>query len=616
MEVIEQFKTLKKNHEAGPSYSNYTALENLAKKHGKELGLKKTKIAILRNFTVEPLLPMISGEMALTGLEAETFLTDFDTIPENVFNPESDFYKSKPDYILMFQWAEILTPLLTNNFLTLGIEQAEAEVERVIHLIESFFKAIRTQNSAPILINNFPLPTFNSLGILDAQNENYQTYSFLKLNTELLKMSKKYSGIYWVDFMNLFARHGSINAKDEKHWQMSKAPIGRSVINAVAYEYGKFFKSFVGKTKKCLVLDCDNTLWGGVIGEDGLGGIKLGTSYPGQSFKDFQQEILNLYHRGVILALCSKNNEQDILDVLDQHGEMLLKKKHFATWQINWDDKATNLQRIAQDLNIGIDSLVFVDDNPFECNWVREKLPEVTVVELGKDILAIKRKLEAPGFFDSLVFSAEDKKRNEMYASDKERKTLMSNSGSMDDYLKSLELETTFGKISTLELPRVAQLTQKTNQFNLTTFRYTEAEVDHLQKSDQAEVYFMQLQDKVSDLGIIGAAIVKYDQKIAHIDTLLLSCRALGRGAEDTLLSLIINRAQIRGCHEVRGEYIKSAKNAQVKDFYEKRHFSLVEEKESTSSWKLVLENHVATYPSWIKLRPTHNLEINYKGKK
>ncbi|MFZ4712619.1 MAG: HAD-IIIC family phosphatase [Bacteriovoracaceae bacterium] len=615
MKIDEEFNAFKKNLESSPSFSTYTALGNFAEKNATELKLARTKISVLRNFTVEPLMPIINGEIILSGSIADNYINDFDTIPENVLNLDSDFYKSNPDYILIMQWLEILSPLLSQSFLTLSTEQVAAETKRIVELTDLFFKSIRSKTGAAILINNFPLPTFPTLGILDAQTEHYQTYTLIKLNMELMKISQKYPGIYWVDFMGVFARYGSANNIDPKHWHMSKAPLGRGIINEIGLEYGKFFKSFLGKTKKCLVLDCDNTLWGGVVGEDGLGGIKLGSTYPGQIFKDFQQEILNLYHRGVILALCSKNNEPDIFEVLENHPEMILKKHHFAAHQINWDDKATNLERIAKDLNIGIDSLVFVDDNPFECNWVKEKLPEVKVIELGKDLLTIKRKLESAGLFDSLVFSAEDKKRNELYNLDKERKSMLNSSGSMEDYLKSLELEATFGKVTALELPRAAQLTQKTNQFNLTTKRYTEAEVNQFIQDEDKEVYFINLRDKISDLGIIGVAMVQFKQKLAHIDTFLLSCRALGRGTEDTLLKLILNRAKLRGCEKIQGSYIESAKNAQVKDFYQKRHFQLISNHNNNikqTIWELDLTNSDLSYPVWIKNSPTNQLKINF----
>ena len=616
MDIALKFEAAKKTHLAAPSYSTYSALANLAEKSGAELNLKLVNVGVLRNFTVEPLLPLLSGEMALAGQRAKIYTADFDTIAENVFNPQSGLYESRPDLIMIFQWLELLSPALTTNFLSHSSSEIEEEIQRVIHLIDSFFEAIRSRSNATVLLNNFQLPLLPTLGILDAQSERYHTYSIMKLNLELLKVSKKYSGIYWVDYLGLFARHGLANIRDEKHWQMSKAPFSRSVLNSVASEYGKFFKSFAGRSKKCLVLDCDNTLWGGIIGEDGIKGLKLGGSYPGQVFKDFQQEILNLYHRGVILALCSKNNEDDVLEVLDKHPEMLLKKKHFATWQINWSDKASNIEQIAKDLNIGIDSLVFVDDNPFECNWVREKLPEVAVVELGKEVLEIKKKLQLPGFFDSLVFSAEDKKRNEMYASDKQRKELMGHSGSIADYLKSLEIKTAIGIASELEIPRVAQMTQKTNQFNLTTKRYSESDITGLSTGTDSEVYILQLQDKISDLGIVGVAIVRFENTLAVIDTLLLSCRALSRGAEDTLLALILNRAKLRDCKKVNAEYLKTAKNAQVKDFYQKHHFTLLTENESGSKWELNLETHQKIsklYPTWIQINPLNGLEVYSK---
>jgi FkbH-like protein len=354
-------------------------------------------------------------------------------------------------------------------------------------------------------------------------------------------------------------------------------------------------------------LDCDNTLWGGVIGEDGIEGIKLGLDYPGSSFLAFQQECLNLYNRGVILALCSKNNEADVVDVLASHKHCLLKKHHFATWQINWDDKAKNLVRIADSLNIGIDSLVFVDDNPFECDWVQKELPQVEVINLSKSPFNYRRELLNTGYFDSLSFSTEDKKRSEMYVSDSHRKLMLENSSSFEDYLNDLDLHAEVGRPCSDDIPRISQLTQKTNQFNLTSYRYTEGDIKNFLTSNSIEVIYLRVKDRISELGLIGVAIVEYGNQQANIHGLMMSCRALGRGAEDVLMGLIFKRSQQRGCKKLIGTYIKTKKNAQVADFYEKNKFSFVEEFEDKSTWELLIEGGLKEYPAWFTIK-----EIDY----
>jgi FkbH-like protein len=388
---------------------------------------------------------------------------------------------------------------------------------------------------------------------------------------------------------------------------MARAPLGKDVLVPLGQEYGKFIRALRGKSKKCLVLDCDNTLWGGVIGEDGLSGIKLGSTYPGSAYHAFQQEILNLYHRGVILALCSKNNEADVLEVFREHPDMLLKEHHFSTWQINWDDKATNLVRIAEDLNIGIDSFVFVDDSVFECEWVGKQLPQVAVLQLDGKISSYRNKLSGIGFFDALTFSEEDRKRSGMYVQAKERKNMLQSASSLEDYLVDLQLQAEIGTPGKKEIPRVSQLTQKTNQFNLTTYRYTEGEIQNFVESVDSEVYFLRLSDRISDLGIVGVVIVKFEEEYAEIDSFLFSCRALGRGVEDALLCFVVKRVIEKGKKRIEGKYLPTQKNSQVADFYIKHGFQLISEKEEGSSWSYSIESEKIVHPYWISVKAIAN---------
>ena len=293
LNFLQALERLQKNN----SYSAYSALSNLLGYPGNK-DLKPLRIAILRNFTIEPLLPVLKGEASLSGFFPELYVGDFDAIAADVFNAESPLYQHNPDFIIIAQWLDALSSALAGSFLSCSTNQIEDEIERLAQMVIDFFNALRKNTSAPILINNFPLTDIPTLGILDAQSEEYQIYSVIKLNTELLKVSKRFKDVYWVDFFSLFSRVGRENAFDARHWQMARAPLGKNALVPLGQEYGKLIRALRGKTKKCLVLDCDNTLWGGVIGEDGLSGIKVGLTYPGSAYLAFQQEILNLYHRG------------------------------------------------------------------------------------------------------------------------------------------------------------------------------------------------------------------------------------------------------------------------------------------------------------------------------
>ena len=593
------------------SYGAYAAAENaLAKITPEGSNMPVLKIAILRNFILDPVIPVIKGEAMLSGFYPEIYLGDYDTIAQDVLNPQSALYQFQPDLVIVAQWLEVLAPALVNRFPSLSAEQVNIEVDRVLTTLNEFISALRQHTNIPILVNNFPLSSHPTHGILDAQSENYQGHTIMILNQELLRCLQLMRDVYLVDYMNLMARVGSAQGIDERYWQMGRAPIGRAALVPFGQEYGKFIRALRGKTRKCLVLDCDNILWGGIIGEEGLKGIQLGADYPGSCYQALQREVLNLHDRGVILALCSKNNEAEVLEVLRTHPEMLLCEENFSTWQINWDDKATNLRRIAQDLNIGLDSLVFVDDSQFECDLVREQLPAVAVLQLSSDPSSFRAKLSAQGYFDSLTFSSEDKERNRMYRDQTKRKELTVSTGSLEEYYAKLEMVAEIGKADEISIQRIAQLTQKTNQFNLTTRRYTEGDIRTFTENPEFDVFYLRLQDRISDMGLIGVAIMKYNGVEAEIDTFLLSCRAIGRGVEEALMAQVLNSARERGCKKVIGRYLITHKNEQVADFYGQQGFALMAENAEGRDWEILLEDRPFSGPSWIKIKPTQEEKI------
>jgi FkbH-like protein len=598
-----------------PTYSAYTAVGNALESVAPEAtDLPRLRVAILRNFTLDPMVPVIKGEIALAGFCPAIYLGDYDTIARDVLDPHSALYAFQPDLVIVAQWMEALAPALVTSFLSLSSQQVKAEIERVLTTVGEFVAALRRHTDAPILINNFPLLSYPTLGILDAQSESYQTHTILKLNLELLRRLRQTRDVYLVDYMGLMARIGREEGSDERYWQIGRAPIGRKALVPFGQEYGKFFRALRGKARKCLVMDCDNTLWGGVVGEDGLDGIQLGTTYPGSCYQTFQREILNLHHRGVILALCSKNNEADVLEVLHRHPEMVLREENFSTWQINWDDKVTNLIRIAEDLNIGLDSLVFVDDSQFECDFVRERLPQVAVLQLSSAPSIFRSRLSAKAYFDTLVFSVEDRERNRMYRDQAKRKQLYASATSLDEYLRKVEVVAEIGVADEMTIPRISQLTQKTNQFNLTTRRYSEGEIRAFAESREADIFYVKLRDRISEMGLIGVAITKYSGEQAEIDTFLLSCRAIGRRVEEVQMAHVLNCARARGCSHVLGRYLITKKNGQVADFYSRQGFRLVAENPQGSEWEISLKGKVFTAPAFLKVELVQEV-ADHEGK-
>jgi len=587
------------------AYADYTAVAHeLGALTPEQSQLPPLRVAVLRNFTVEPLIPVLAGEIAAAGFHPQFYVGDFDAVQADVLNPASALYAFEPDFVVLAQWLETLSPALTTRFLSTPPGEIASEVERVRRHVRELVRALTANLRAPVLLNNFPLPAQPTLGILDGQSADGHTGTIQLLNAHVLADVRELAGVSIVDLMRLFAVHGSANCVDERYWQVARAPLAQKALLPIGAEYGKFFRALRGKTKKCLVVDCDNTLWGGIVGEDGLAGIALGPTYPGSCFVALQQEILNLHHRGVILAICSKNNEADVLEVLREHPDMLLREEHFAARQINWDDKVTNLRRIAAELNIGTDSLVLLDDSEFETGFVRSSLPEVEVIALPPKAYASYRSLlTEPGYFDALSFTAEDRRKNAMYGENRKRKALESASSTLEEYLADLAIEAEIAVPSEIDVPRVAQLTQKTNQFNLTTRRYTERDVRVFIASDRADVFALKVRDRIADSGLVGVAILTYAGRNATIDSFLLSCRVIGRGVEDALLSVVVRHAlETAGCDRVAGAYVPTAKNAMVEDFYARRGFAERERTPSATTWEFS-GGAAPAAPAWITLR-------------
>jgi FkbH-like protein len=547
----------------------------------KDVDLPKLRISILRNIVVEPFDIYLKYFVQEIGCCAEIEYGEYDQILQEVMQDNEKLFKNV-DVVIVFLKLETLSWDISRNFPSLSREEVDQEVDRIDGYIQNVLAGIRRQTAAMILWHSFEIPVAPAYGIIDSCQTWGQTSAIRLLNNKLQECVSRENSSYLVDMNSCLARIGYEQFYDNRYWHISKAPYSRRAIQEIALENLKFLRSLKGKTKKCLVLDCDNTLWGGILGEDGLVNVKLGKSHPGSIYYELQQEILNLYHRGVILTLCSKNNERDVWEIFEKHPDMLLKKEHISAAMINWDDKATNIQRLAEDLNIGLDSMVFIDDSEFECDLIRQSLPEVEVVHFSDSIkLELRLSIISNGLFDFLTVTDEDRNRGALYRAEAARKNDHNSFHSLEDFYESLEMEVTIKKADEFSIPRIAQLTQKTNQFNLTTLRYSEAEIRHLSDSEEADVLFVQLKDKFGDYGIIGVSVVQYKKEQAIIDAFLLSCRALGRGVEDILLEKTMALARVHGCVEIMGTYSPTSKNMQVEKFYVRHQYESIFQSEN-----------------------------------
>jgi FkbH-like protein len=551
------------------------------------MGRTPLKISILRNITVEAIEPYLLYLAADIGYNGEIRIGGYDQILQDATLPPKGFLNKETDVVLVFASIAVLSPLLDTGFASLNNADVAEELERVENYIRSVIQGVREHTNAPILWFGIESPTYACLGIADDQQEG-QISSIQTLNIRLKRNLRAVHAAYFVNTDRCLARLGVRQYYDIRYWHLARAPYSRTAMAELAQEAFKFIRAFQGLNKKCLVLDCDNTLWGGILGEDGHSGIQIGSDYPGSAYQDFQKELLALYQRGVILALCSKNNEEDVLEVIDQHPDMLLRRHHFSAWRINWNDKATNLRELAAELNIGIDSLVFVDDSEFETSLVRENLPQVEVVLLPVDRPAEYRWLiAASGFFDTPALTQEDKQRSLLYQLERSRKVVRAEATDLEGYLRKLAIEIQICQLDKTVVARVAQQTQKTNQFNLTTRRYSEADIARMIDEPDSEVYFLRASDKFGDMGVVGSSICKCYKDEAIVDTFLLSCRALGRGIEARFLEEILYLLAERGIKKVFGHYIATQKNSQVADFYSQNGFNLCEPKSEEGCWFL-----------------------------
>jgi FkbH-like protein len=545
-----------------------TEIQAILEREGQER-VSELRISVLRNITVEPMEPYLRHAAHESGFRLGLTFGDFDNVYQEAVGGSPRLFESSCDAVLVFTRLEGLSGRLAGNFVALSSDDIAEEVQRIQQYFEEILRGIRAQTDALILWVGLEPPLYPALGILDAQSREGQGAVIATLNSSLRDALGVTLSAYLVDAGACLARVGGHAFYDQRFWHIGRAPYSLEGAREIAGEVFKFVRAARGKNKKCLVMDCDNTLWGGVVGEDGLAGIKLSKTYPGSPYYEFQQEIDSLANRGVILALCSKNNEDDVWQVFDHHPDMVLKRESITAWRVNWQDKATNLREIAEELNIGLDSIVFVDDSQFEAELVRQELAEVCVIHLPASRPAEYRKiLAASGLFDALTLSDEDRRRGAMYRVDASRRQLRTAAVDMETYLRSLEMEIEFGFPDAFTAPRVAQQTQKTNQFNLTTRRYTEVEISTLAAQEGSDVVWMKLTDRFGGDGIVGTCILRYDGDRAEFDTFLLSCRVLGRGAERALLAEALELARIRGCRTAVGVYLKTAKNGQVEYFY------------------------------------------------
>lgn len=561
------------------------------------------RLSILRSFTLEPLVPVLRAEAFVRGLDLSTQVGDFNAFAQEILDPESKLYDFSPDVVILAARTPDLAPDLWSQFQDLAPDAVPAAVQRVGDSFRQWIHAFRDRSSAALILHSLESPLRPSAGVLDSQRENSQSAAIQRINVELGRIAREYRNVYVLDYDGLMARHGRMRFQDERKWLIARMPIAADHLIHLAREWMRFLMPLSGKTSKVLVTDLDNTLWGGIIGEDGINGIKLGPEYPGAAYQNLQRAMLDLSKRGILLAICSKNNLDDAMEAIEKHSGMLLRNKDFAATRINWTEKAQNLREIAEELNLGIDSLAFVDDNPFEREQVRKVLPEVTIIDLPQDPLGYAAAIRDCPAFERLALSNEDEQRTAMYAEQRQRSQTEQKFQSKEDFFRYLDQEAEVSPVSPATLARVAQLIQKTNQFNLTTRRYTEQQIAEMAERPGWQVMSIKVRDRFGDHGLVGVAITRAENVEYEIDTFLLSCRVIGRTVETALLAYLAQNAKGRGCSRISGKFLPTKKNAPARDFYAQHGFQRLAEGPDGSVWTLSLEQNTIAIPDWIRLK-------------
>tara|TARA_Y100000741_G_scaffold159237_1_gene120311 strand:+ start:1282 stop:3027 length:1746 start_codon:yes stop_codon:yes gene_type:complete len=549
---------------------------------------KKLKVALLSSFTLNGLNEILHVKCSDVGVRYQSYISGYNQYNQELLNPESDYYKFCPD--ITFLILDIRNFLGDNfhNFHILSDDAKKEFAKEKINHLENIIQNFEKNSNSKLVITNFNIPSYSPNGIIESKIKFGLHEMIEKINNSLRDISKTHNSIYVYDFNQFVSKHGEKNIFDYRQFHLGDIQITFNFMPYFGYELMSYIKSITGTNRKCIVLDLDNTLWGGVVGEDGFDGIELGQTANGKAFVDFQKELLSLWQQGIILAINSKNNFDDAMKVIHEHPEMILREKNFANIQINWNDKAQNLLQISDEINIGLNSIVFFDDDKLNQTRIKQEFPEVLTIELPEDPSEFSPLLKELNDFNVLQRTDEDTKRGQMYTEQRKRKELEKSVSNLDDFLKELDIKVKMKKSNEFLIPRISQLTLKTNQFNLTTRRYQEEEIKNFSSNTKFIVGCAQVLDKFGDNGITGVYIIKKNNKSWLIDTFLLSCRIMGRGVENAILSQILLDAQKNGIDEIQAEFIPTQKNQPAENFLSDFGF-----KKQDEMWIYKLNNEI-----------------------
>jgi FkbH-like protein len=550
------------------------------------------RIGLAASFTADTLVPFVGAALLANDIVPEFAIGPYNQLFQTCLDPQASFDGPTVVVVLLWRLEDLMLDEMTR--FTGGDAAALPRARDKLAALVGAVRQLRGSFPGMVVVGAPPYPTHATANLLALDNAGGLGGFHRALVGQFVDEMARIDGVHLVDLDAVQCQVGLAAAYDPRHWYLYRQPFSDGFLNTLGRQLSRMVTASRRAAKKCVVLDADNTLWGGIVGEDGIDGIQIGDEFPGSAFRDFQKLLLSWRQQGVFLAVASKNNEADVWEVFDKHSGMVLRREHLSAWQIGWLPKAEGIPLIAKSLNIGTDSLVFIDDNPMEIAYMREARPEVTCVQVPEDPAEMVATMRALTLFDQLEVTDEDRKRADMMRAERDHEVLGAQI-SHADFLHALDLKVDLFRAKPEDLGRITQLINKTNQYNLTTIRRTLDEVRTLANSDDWRLYGMRVTDKFGEYGLTGGIIVEIsdDRRRWTIDSLMMSCRVLGRGVEAALIGGLADDARAQGAVEFVGSYIPTAKNAICKSFLPDQGFAPVGERE----WHLALSDAPAIPP-------------------
>lgn len=565
----------------------------------KHVFAEQVRLALLASYTTSFLTPLLETDLMLEDLDCEIYTGRYNQIHQEVVDHESALYKFRPDITILDLSIEDIFQDRIANFPILKPSERNEFKREILDtyqlLAQCFHDRMPVSGRSFLLVQNQSYP-FQAYDPLAGFDDSLQAF-VRDINRDLAQLCRKFPNTYLLDGAALMEQHGIRGWRDPRLYYTVHIPVAQQNWLHLSNAYVGYIKAALNLTLKCIVLDLDNTLWGGILGEEGMDNIQLGNTYPGAAFRKFQQYLLSLHANGYILAIASKNNSDDVREVLQRHRSMVLKQEHFAGIKVNWREKAENIKELSREIGISVDHMLFVDDNPVEIGKVKSALPTITCVQLDSPPLDFLPQFERLRCFGKLTLTEEDRLRGEWYFRDRQRRELKQDTISLEDFHVNLRQRLTIHANSRRHLPRIVQLTERTNQFNMATIRLTERQAEELLKRPEYLLVTAELADRFGDNGIIAYAQIKKADRIWQLENFLMSCRVLGRMAEETLLDQLIEMAKEQGAEFLEARFVMTKKNAPFADFYPRNGFAALDSVSDNGNGKRYVLNLASHNP-------------------